>query len=93
MPTFEDEACAEFEGDLCVGVLFSNSKDDLLILSHATDSDGNLMKDTYEGYLKNEKEVSVVLIDVPSTNKRMVSISNYFVYIRGERYRYRSTNL
>ena len=82
MPVFQDAACPENgklpkdlpedfpeNPDLCVEVLMPNSEKDMLVLSQV------LGTSIYEGYLRNEVDVPVVLIDVPSTNKRVVSIS------------------
>ena len=46
-----------------------NSEKDMLVLAQVPGTS------IYEGYLRNEVDVPVVLIDVPSTNKRVVSIS------------------
>ena len=45
-----------------------NSEKDMLVLAQVPGTS------IYEGYLRNEVDVPVVLIDVPSTNKRVVSI-------------------
>ena len=55
--------------DLCVDVVMPNSEKDMLVLAQVPGTS------IYEGYLRNEVDVPVVLIDVPSTNKRVVSIS------------------
>ena len=55
--------------DLCVEVVMPNSEKDMLVLAQVPGTS------IYEGYLGNELDVPVVLIDVPSTNKRVVSIS------------------
>ena len=83
MPAFKDTPCPEDEDlagdlpqnpDLCVEVLLPNLDKDMLVLS--------LIPGTsiYEGYLRNEKDVSVILIDVPSTKKRMVCMTIYFYF-------------
>ena len=46
-----------------------NSEKDMLVLAQVPGTS------IYEGYLRNEVDVPVVLIDVPSTNKRVVSVS------------------
>ena len=69
MPAFEDSTCPQDNGDLCVSVKFSNSIEDLMIL---TKEPGTSI---YEGYLRNDNEVSVLLIDTPLTQKRMVIIN------------------
>jgi len=79
MPAFKDTPCPEDEDlagdlpknpDLCVEVLLPNLDKDMLVLS--------LIPGTsiYEGYLRNEKDVSVILIDVPSTKKRMINFNS-----------------
>ena len=65
MPTFEDSAC--FGGDLCITVWFPTSVIDTLVLYRKPGTD------IYEGYLENDVDVPVVLIDVPITRKRTVS--------------------
>ena len=82
MPVFQDAACPENGKlpkdlpedfpenlDLCVEVLMPNSEKDMLVLSQV------LGTSIYEGYLRNEVNVPVVLIDVPLTKKRVVSFS------------------
>ena len=82
MPVFQDAACPENaklpkdrpedfpeNPDLCVEVLMPNSEKDMLVLARVPGTS------IYEGYLGNELDVPVVLIDVPSTNKRVVSVS------------------
>ena len=82
MPVFQDAACSENgklskdrpedfpkNPDLCVEVLMPNSEKDMLVLAQIPGTS------IYEGYLRNEVEVPVVLIDVPSTNKRVVRIT------------------
>ena len=84
-PAFKDTPCPEDEDllgdfpetpDLCVEVLLPNLDKDMLILSLVPGTS------IYEGYLRNEMDVPVILIDVPSTKKRMVSMGIYF-YING----------
>ena len=70
MPAFESSVdcqnIGEDKADLCVGVKFPNSIKDMLILTQVSGTS------IYEGYLGDENEVPVVLIDTPLTNKRMV---------------------
>ena len=81
-PVFQDAACPENgklpkdlpedfpeNPDLCVEVVMPNSEKDMLVLAQVPGTS------IYEGYLRNEVDVPVVLINVPSTNKRVVSIS------------------
>ena len=81
MPAFKDTPCPGDEdlagdlpknADLCVEVLLPNLGKDMLVLSliHGTS--------IYEGYLRNEKDVPVILIDVPSTKRRVVRMTIYF---------------
>ena len=66
MPAFEDSTCPQDNGDLCVSVKFSNSIEDLMILTQVPNTS------IYEGYLREDNDVSVLLIDTPLTHKRMV---------------------
>ena len=81
-PVFQDAVCPENaklpkdrpedfpeNPDLCVEVVMPNSEKDMLVLAQVPGTS------IYEGYLRNEVDVPVVLIDVPSTNKRVVSVS------------------
>jgi len=79
MPAFKDTPCPEDEDlagdlpknpDLCVEVLLPNLGKDMLVLSliHGTS--------IYEGYLRNEKDVPVILIDVPSTKRRVINFNS-----------------
>jgi len=82
MPVFQDAACPENaklpkdcpedfpeNPDLCVEVVMPNSEKDMLVLAQVPGTS------IYEGYLGNELDVPVVLIDVPSTNKRVVNFN------------------
>ena len=80
-PAFKDTPCPEDDDlhgdfpetpDLCVEVLLPSLDKDMLILSLVPGTS------IYEGYLRNEIDVPVILIDIPSTKKRMVSMSIYF---------------
>ena len=53
-----------------------NSEKDMLVLAQVPGTS------IYEGYLGNELDVPVVLIDVPSTNKRVVSVSLPLKYLQ-----------
>ena len=81
MPVFQNAACPENaklpkdrpedfpeNPDLCVEVVMPNSEKDMLVLAQVPGTS------IYEGYLRNEVDVPVVLIDVPSTNKRVVRV-------------------
>ena len=89
MPVFQDAACPENaklpkdrpedfpeNPDLCVEVVMPNSEKDMLVLAQVPGTS------IYEGYLGNELDVPVVLIDVPSTNKRVVSVSLPLKYLQ-----------
>ena len=54
-------------GDLSIKVIFSNSEEDILILTQVPGTS------IYEGHLQDDYEVPVVLIDIPMTKKRLVS--------------------
>ena len=69
MPIFEDSTCPEDNGDICISVVFPSLIEDLLILTQVKDTS------IYEGYLRDDDEVSAVLIDTPLTKKRMVNIN------------------
>ena len=88
MPVFQDRACPENaklpkdrpedfpeNPDLCVEVSMPNSEKDMLVLSQVQ---GTFI---YEGYLRNEVNVPVVLIDVQLTKKRVVSLSFPLQYL------------
>jgi len=81
-PVFQDAACPENaklpkdhpedfpeNPDLCVEVVMPNSEKDMLVLAQVPGTS------IYEGYLRNEVDVPVVLIDVPSTNKRVINFN------------------
>ena len=69
MPIFDDSTCPQDNGDLCVSVKFSNSIEDLMILTQVSGTH------IYEGYLRDDNDVFAVLIDTPLTNKRVVIIN------------------
>ena len=54
-------------GDLSIKVIFSNSEEDILILTQVPGTS------IYEGHLQDDYDVPVVLIDIPLTKKRLVS--------------------
>ena len=70
-PVFEDTPCPDDTplGKFCVGVVFPNSVEDIMILNQIAGTS------IYEGTLRDDSEVSVVLIDVPFNNKRMVRLN------------------
>ena len=68
MPHFEDSTCPENYPDshFCIVVTFPNSAKDMLILTIVPGTS------IFEGFLEEDDEVSVVMIDTPATKKRMV---------------------
>ena len=68
IPTFEDSTCPENYPDnhFCIAVTFPNSAKDMLILTKVPGTS------IFEGFLKEDDDVSVVMIDTPATKKRMV---------------------
>ena len=52
--------------NLCIGIVFPNGVEDMVILMPLPGTS------IYEGTLRDDSEVSVVLIDIPFSNKRMV---------------------
>ena len=70
LPMFEDDECPPDSGlDLCVKVTFPNGMEDMLLL--ARDSPNSTV---YEGVLMGEEDASVVLIDAPEDDERIVSL-------------------
>ena len=67
MPSFEDSGCPGSHGDLCISVTFPNLKRDMLVLSKVSEN-----YSIYEGFLKEDNEISVLVIDITLTKKRMV---------------------
>ena len=68
MPLFNDLSSPGDDGYLRIKVNFSNSVEDILILSQIPGTS------IYEGHLQDDYEVPVLLIDTPLTNKRLVRI-------------------
>ena len=66
MPSFEEQPCSLF--DMCIKVTFPNGVVDNLLLTRDSPTSS-----IYEGTLEGDEEVTVVLIDTPSTGKRLVS--------------------
>ena len=67
MPTFKDLPSPRDKGDIRIQVAFSNFVEDILILTQVPGTS------IFEGHLQDDYEVPVVLIDTPSTKKRLVS--------------------
>ena len=87
MPVFQDAACPENaklpkdfpedfpeNPDLCVEVFMPNLEEDMLVLSQVPGTS------IYEGCLRNEVDVSVVLIDVPLTKRIIILINKNKLY-------------
>ena len=69
MPSFKDADCpVEYVADVCIQVTFPNKKTDFLILQKIS-----MASSTYDGFLKGDEDVGVVLIDVPMRKKQLVS--------------------
>ena len=67
MPSFKELPSSKMNGDLSIKVIFSNSEEDILILTQVPGTS------IYEGHLQDDYDVPVVLIDIPLTKKRLVS--------------------
>ena len=66
MPSFEEKACAKpSKTSLCIQVTFPNGMVDLMILKRTSSS-------VYEGQLKDDSDVGVVMINSPGEQKRLV---------------------
>ena len=79
MPKFKESACPEDNGDVCITVMFPNSVEDLLILTQVPRTS------IFEGYLQEDNQVPVVMIDTPLTKKRMVIMNGFgFVVFNNE---------
>merc|ERR550539_2008352 len=72
LPMFEDDECPPDSGlDLCVKVTFPNGMEDMLLL--ARDSPNSTV---YEGVLMGEEDASVVLIDAPEDDERIINFDS-----------------
>ena len=72
MPLFNDSSSPGDDGYLRIKVTFSNSVEDILILSQVPGTS------IYEGHLQDDYEVPVLLIDTSLAKKRLVRI-NYLI--------------
>merc|ERR1712227_698173 len=72
MPTFEDSPCPGNypDDDFCIVVTFPNSAKDMLVLTKVPGTS------IFEGFLQEDDEVSVVIIDTPATKKRMINFNS-----------------
>ena len=68
MPLFSDLSSSGGNGQLRMKVTFSNSVEDILILSQVPGTS------IYEGHLQHDYEVPVLLIDTPLAKRRLVRI-------------------
>ena len=69
MPYFEDVSCThEFLASLCIKVTFPNGIQDELVLTRMGETSS-----IYEGFLNEDVDVRVVMIDTPATKSRLVS--------------------
>jgi len=70
MPSFKELPSLKMNGDLHIKVVFSNSEEDILILTQVPGTS------IYEGHLQDDYEVPVVLIDIPLTKKRLIALNS-----------------
>ena len=70
MPEFMEEPCTHvLLADMCIKVTFPNQLEDVLVLTRMGETSS-----IYEGFLKEDNDVRVVMIDTPTTRSRLVSI-------------------
>ena len=71
MPSFEDSTCPSDipEGGLCIKVNFPDDTEDLMILFRTSETSF-----IFEGYLQEDEDVTITLIDTPAANTRFVRI-------------------
>ena len=73
MPSFKESTCQDkTQADICITVSFSNGAHDTLVLNRASEASS-----IYEGFLQGDRDVPVVVIDIPMHNKRFVSNFNH----------------
>lgn len=78
MPTFEEMTCphdlpdVEEGPELCIKVSFHNGNEDVMVLSKMDGSTTML-----DGFLQQDEDVSIILIDSPQTHHRLVL--QYFI--------------
>ena len=66
MPAFEEKACTKpSNANVCIEVTFPNGMVDLMFLNRTSSS-------IYEGQLKDDNDVGVVMIDSPQEQTRLV---------------------
>ena len=76
MPSFKESTCqGKTQADMCIAVSFSNGARDTLVLNRASEASS-----IYEGFLQGDRDVPVVVINIPMHNKRFVS--NFHQYIK-----------
>merc|ERR1712029_1273030 len=72
MPTFMEIPCLKkFLGTLCINVTFPNGLWDVLVLTRMEEGSS-----IYEGYLQEDVDVSVVMIDAPATKSRLINFNS-----------------
>ena len=75
MPTFQETDCpvdlpaSNDPADMCIKVSFPNGNNDVMILTRMHES-----PTMYDGFLQQDEDVSVIVIDTPHTHHRLVSI-------------------
>ena len=71
MPTFEETDCSsDFSAaDMCIKVYFPNGNDDVMILTRMHEE-----STMYDGFLHQDEDVSVIVIDTPQTHQRLVNM-------------------
>jgi len=70
MPTFEETDCSsDFSAaDMCIKVYFPNGNDDVMILTRMHEE-----STMYDGFLHQDEDVSVIVIDTPQTHQRLIN--------------------
>jgi len=77
MPTFEEMTCphdlpdVEEGPELCIKVSFHNGNEDVMVLSKM---DGSTTM--FDGFLQQDEDVSIILIDSPQTHHRLINFNS-----------------
>jgi len=80
MPTFQETDCpvdlpaSNDPADMCIKVSFPNGNNDVMILTRMHES-----PTMYDGFLQQDEEVSVIVIDTPHTHHRLVNFHSEHV--------------
>ena len=71
MPTFEETDCpSDFSAaDMCIKVSFPNGIDDVMIMTRMHEE-----STMYDGFLHQDEDVSVIVIDTLHTHHRLVNM-------------------